>query len=184
MSLVPFSEAGHETGVCQTTNWDGHAFTVEGSREATLVSEAHVALSTVSAVCCLSALGLSMRFPSLRKFPANMLLWKTACDLVTSLIIVGTNVALLSMEGNQFTNGAMICSNGLLAGAVCTQRTRCTVRVPPRQKELRHQSLVLFTNPRNDMRCGLSRPAPGRLLPTRVSRMVRRTRVQPEPLAA
>ena len=83
MGVIPFSQAGHETGVCQATNWDDHTYTAAGADEATLVSEVHVALSTVSAVCCLSVLGLSMRFPSLRKFPANMLLWKTACDLVT-----------------------------------------------------------------------------------------------------
>ena len=55
--------------------------------ESRTVSEAHVAFSMVSAICCLFVIVASLKYPTLRKFPANMLLWKTVCDLITSCII-------------------------------------------------------------------------------------------------
>ena len=63
------------------------------------VAIAHVVLSSISAFCCLLVLGLSMRFEPLRRFPNNMLLWKTGCDFVTSSFLIGINSALLGNHG-------------------------------------------------------------------------------------
>ena len=80
------------------------------------VAAAHVACSAVSAVCCIFVLLTSVRFRSLRKFPANMLLWKTACDLVTSLVVVGINAALLVVDAPLPVVGSSLCADGVLAG--------------------------------------------------------------------
>ena len=40
-----------------------------------------------------SMVAAALLTPSLRRFPANMLLWKTTCDLVTSAIVVGSLIA-------------------------------------------------------------------------------------------
>lgn len=117
MAGPSFSAAGHEDAVCQNTNWDNYTFTREASDEAEAVATAHVVFSSISAVCCLLVLGVSFRWPSFRKFPANMLLWKTACDLVTSLILVSINSTLLSFgTPDHLATGQRLCSNGLLAG--------------------------------------------------------------------
>ena len=60
------------------------------------VALAHVACSTISVVCCAFVLLVSNRVDELRRFPNNMLLWKTACDLVTSGCIVAINGAILA----------------------------------------------------------------------------------------
>ena len=94
-----------------------------------MVSLVHVVCSSVSALCCVIVLGLAMSFPALRRFPANMLLWKTLCDLVTSCIVVGINASLLSRpSANIVENGEHLCSGGVLAGVVRHPRT--TLRVP------------------------------------------------------
>jgi hypothetical protein len=55
----------------------------------------------------------------LRKFPANMLIWKTLCDLVTSVALVIINIALVSMGPEmQLVHGSRLCSNGVLAGII------------------------------------------------------------------
>ena len=92
--------------------------TPDQQEEADLVSVVHIVLSLISAICCLAVLATSLRVRALRKFPANMLLWKTFCDLVTSALVVGINTAMLSMEGDHLANGAKICSDGIVAGIV------------------------------------------------------------------
>ena len=113
-----FSAVGNEYSVCHATQWDN--VTADGiPAESRTVSEAHVAFSMVSAICCLFVIVASLKYPTLRKFPANMLLWKTVCDLITSCIIVGINIAMLSMGPDEdYTHGSELCANGVLAGLV------------------------------------------------------------------
>ena len=115
-----------ESSACTATNWINITLNVTEVSESRHVSEAHVAWSALSALSCLAVIGISLRFPSLRKFPSNMLLWKTACDLMTSLVILGINVSLLLGEDDQqfpvgkrqFEVGSRLCSNGVLAGVM------------------------------------------------------------------
>ena len=99
--------------VCRT--WQNYTLSPAGAAEARLVSITHVSCSSISALCCGIVLLVSARFPSLRRFPANMLLWKTACDLVTSLVLMGINAARLQEDDN-LEFGARLCADGALAG--------------------------------------------------------------------
>ena len=82
-----------------------------------LVAFWHVAFSSISVASCLTVLVVSLRVPVLRKFPANMLLWKTACDSLLSLIIVIMNATLLAGGVDRhMEHGAALCRNGWLAG--------------------------------------------------------------------
>ena len=88
------------------------------------VALAHVACSTISVVCCAFVLLVSNRVDELRRFPNNMLLWKTACDLVTSGCIVAINGAILAnaaltRQGANGTRtsvevGAEVCNFGIV----------------------------------------------------------------------
>ena len=124
-----FSTVANEYRVCKATQWDN--VTADGvDAQDKLVSTVHVVCSMLSAICCLCVLVVSMRYPALRKFPANMLLWKTACDLLTSGIIVGLNIALLSMgEDYDYTHGSALCANGVLAGLVRRPASQSSRRV-------------------------------------------------------
>ena len=62
--------------------------------EVQTVAVSHVVGSTISIICCLVVLLLTSKFPTTRRFPSNMLLWKTGCDLAASLI---ADVKLLSI---------------------------------------------------------------------------------------
>lgn len=119
-----FSSLGNEYPVCQAVNWNNYTISSDDS----LVASAHVAFSTISAVCCLVVLFTAVRFKSLRRFPANMLLWKTVCDLITSVVIVGINISLLRRgDADPLEYGAKLCSDGLLAGVVRARpRAPCT----------------------------------------------------------
>ena len=89
------------------------------------VALAHVACSTISVVCCAFVLLVSNRVDELRRFPNNMLLWKTACDLVTSGCIVAINGAILAnaaltRQGANGTRtlvevGAEVCNFGIVS---------------------------------------------------------------------
>ena len=119
-----------ETGfLCNThdvpTSWSNHSFTHTESIDAEVVAGAHVACSSISALCCLIVLIVSAKIPTLRKYPANMLMWKTGCDLLASLVIVGINGSLLTMRAADpstssssidVAHGAELCEGGFLAG--------------------------------------------------------------------
>ena len=77
------------------------------------LSRAHVFASSVSALSCIVVLVVSTKFRQLSAFPNNMLLWKTACDLLTALCVVGMNGALIGGEP-----GPAICQDGVLAGVI------------------------------------------------------------------
>ena len=105
------------TGLCHPYDTANFTATVEDAHEEVVIATVHVVSSIISALCCTVVLIVSMRVPSLRRFPANMLLWKTACDLITSIVLASMNIALL-VEGpqNAVVRGADMCANGLLAG--------------------------------------------------------------------
>ena len=120
MALATFSDVSNDFAVCKSKDWDHLPISnlpAEFVREDELVAIWHVAFSAVSMACCLSVLVVSLRVPVLRKFPANMLLWKTACDSILSLIVVIINASLLAAGiDRQMEHGAAMCRNGWVAG--------------------------------------------------------------------
>ena len=109
-----------ETGdhrICQeTTEYRFAEGDLSGDRE---VATAHVVFSSISIACCVVLLLTAAAIEPLRRFPKPMLLWKTACDLLTGLIIVIINGLLLSASDDDYLDrGQAICRGGALAGIV------------------------------------------------------------------
>ena len=75
-----------------------------------LVSLVHIICSALSALCCLAVLIASRMNEQLRMFPKSMLLWKTFCDLLTALCVIGINGVLY----NRTTCGHNVCKGGVL----------------------------------------------------------------------
>lgn len=75
------------------------------------VGVAHLICSSLSAACCMVVLLLSSQIEPLRRFPNNMLMWKTACDLVTSCCLVGMNAAMYG-NGDDQKAGHDLCKTG------------------------------------------------------------------------
>lgn len=113
-----FSRVANEIEACNASQWDSYSnSTAYIEEDAPSVAAAHIIASTLSAVCCLVVLGVSAKVEPLRRFPNNMLLWKTACDLITSTVLLAINASLLLMpQESVMERGATICRNGLLAG--------------------------------------------------------------------
>ena len=106
---------------CAVPEWTHN----QAEPDSEVVALAHVACSTISVVCCAFVLLVSNRVDELRRFPNNMLLWKTACDLVTSGCIVAINGAILAnaaltRQGANGTRtsvevGAEVCNFGIVS---------------------------------------------------------------------
>ena len=67
--------------------------------------------ASASASRTLVVLALSITLEPLRRFPNNMLMWKTLCNLVTSSMIVGINAKLLTSDDYR-VSGHDICRGG------------------------------------------------------------------------
>lgn len=112
-----FSGHANELATCKPSQWDGYKSTTLTAEEDRSVAIAHIVCSTISAICCIAILYASMRMRTLRRFPANMLLWKTLCDLGTSIILIAINASLLAHGDDAYlSHGASLCANGVLAG--------------------------------------------------------------------
>ena len=117
--LETFSSLSNTIAACNASGWNGYDPDEISSHDTETVAAVHIVASSVSVLCCLVVLGVSAAFDKLRHFPNNMLLWKTGCDLLTSMCMVGINVALLTLpQTNIMDRGARICENGVLAGLV------------------------------------------------------------------
>ena len=89
------------------TMWDN------GLADGSTVAYTHLVCSGISAACCLVVLGLSACLEPVRRFPKNMLLWKTACDLVASANLIGLNAALVARGEDYRITGHEICAVSL-----------------------------------------------------------------------
>ena len=115
---MSFSRLANEIEACNASQWDDYDDSSYND-EAGPVATAHIVSSAVSALCCLVVLGVSAQIEQLRRFPNNMLVWKTACDLLTSVVLLAINISLLVLpQPDVMERGAIICSNGLLASLV------------------------------------------------------------------
>ncbi|KAL1520274.1 hypothetical protein AB1Y20_023742 [Prymnesium parvum] len=105
------------SALCNSSQWvnSTDAYDEDGGA----VAAAHIIASTLSASCCLVVLGVSAKFEKLRRFPNNMLLWRTACDLLTSTVLLATNLAILMLpQDTIMERGHAICGNGIFAGLI------------------------------------------------------------------
>ena len=108
---------GNEINACNSSRWDNYESDIDSIHASDTISAVHIVSSLISAMCCVVVLGVSATYEQLRRFPNNMLLWKTGCDLITSVVLVGVNIALLTMpQRTSVERGARICQNGALAG--------------------------------------------------------------------
>lgn len=105
---------GNDAAVCQSYNvlnathyeWD----------DVQTIAMAHVIGSTFSIACCVAVILLTRVYPSTARFPSNMLVYKTVCDFLSSVIVLGINLSILRHVDTHLEHGSQLCENGLLAG--------------------------------------------------------------------